>query len=365
MRKIRALLLVFCAPLLFGCANVQVGSGWSGEKVKGEGFAKYSADDPASMRAAALAAAQRNAVEKVVGVFVSAKTLVRASTVIDQKILARTQGFIKTYKVADEGRQGDLYRVEIKAVVLVSDVNNAIGELQLDAPVYDKKILFAADAPAADYGSDLRAGVFGVFEKNGFAMLEDGAAVSSASADVARIVDRARAAGADFALVAGAAVYPLEGVPGLGGSFQSMRAKVTLKLLEVSSGRTVSEESREASALDPVAQIARRKAVSAAAELVAGMSELAARRAASGTTVITLSVEGLDGIEQIARVKKALDATVGVDSYNLRRYVHGDASFDVNVNAITGEELASSILRQLPFKMVSATQYQVALAADN
>ncbi|MDD4005157.1 MAG: hypothetical protein PHW69_08155 [Elusimicrobiaceae bacterium] len=365
MKKIALVCCVAGAVLLAGCANMKVGSGWSGEKVKGEGFAKYTPEDPAGMRAAALVSAQRNAVEKVVGVFVSAKTLVRESITIDQKILARTQGFIKTYKVLDEGRQGDLYRVQIKAVVLVSDVNNVIGELQLDRPVYDKKVLFIAAEPGAEYASDLRTGVFGAFEKNGFAMLEDAAFASSGAGDTAAVLVRARAAGADFALRAEAAAYPLEGVPGLGGSFVSMRAKITLKLLEVSSGRTVAEESREASAIDPVRQIAQRKAVSAAAGLAAGIVEMAARRAASGGVVITLSVEGLDGIEQVARIKTALDSTLGVESYNLRRYVHGEARFDVNVSSITGEELASSILRQLPFKMLSVTQYAVELAVED
>lgn len=361
MKKLLAVLLVLAVPMLTGCAEVKVGSGWRGEKVTGEGFAKYAAKDPEGMRAAALASAQRNAVEKVVGVFVSARTMVKESAVIDQKILARTSGFVKSYKITDEGRQGDLYRVQIKAVVLVSELNNAIGELQLDKPVYDKKVLFAASGRNPDYDSDLRAGILAAFEKNGFAMLQD--AGGDGSSDAAAL-ERARSAGADFLLTADADAFPLEGVPGLGNSFVSMRAKVSLKLVDAASGRTVGEESREASALDPVAKIAARKAVAAAAELTATLTASAARRAASGGTAITLSVEGLDSIEQVARIKKALDSTLGVESYNLRRYVHGEASFDVNVGGLSGEELAASLLRQLPFKMLSVTRYGIELAAE-
>src|SRR5688572_6578782 len=61
------------------------------EVVDVEGMAPYNASDVPGSRAAALAQAQRNALEMVVGVYVTAKTRVDKAVAIENNILANVQ----------------------------------------------------------------------------------------------------------------------------------------------------------------------------------------------------------------------------------------------------------------------------------
>ncbi|MFA6584423.1 MAG: hypothetical protein WCS77_09015, partial [Elusimicrobiaceae bacterium] len=229
-------------------------------------------------------------------------------------------------------------------------------------PAYNKKITVLCSDTGRDLCRDVRAGVFAEFEKSGFSLVD-----SSGVADIGdtrAALDAGRQAGADFVITAKSDTYPIEGMPGLAGAFISMRAKSGMKVLEVSSGRVVNEVSNEASSIDAVKEIAERKAASAAAGLSAAALLESVKKASVSGTVITLKIDGMASIEDVSKVKTILDAAPGVDSYTLDHYVHGDVAFSVRVNGVSGEELASCILRQLPYKMMLVTQYEIELSAD-
>ena len=76
-----------------------------------------------------MAAAQRAAVELVVGVYVNAKTQVDKAVTIQQTILTHSSGYVKRYEVLSEGRSGEWYKMRIRALVstkeLYSDMESA------------------------------------------------------------------------------------------------------------------------------------------------------------------------------------------------------------------------------------------------
>src|SRR5688500_12605550 len=74
-----------------------------GEVVEAEGFAPYDPKDLINTKRGSLVDAQKNAVEKAVGVFVSGRTMVEKAVAIENNILARTDGYIKKYDVVSEG----------------------------------------------------------------------------------------------------------------------------------------------------------------------------------------------------------------------------------------------------------------------
>src|SRR5471032_295150 len=73
------------ALIVSGCATSRIkkAKNEEGEVVVAEGIAPYKADDLPGTKAASLAAAQRSAVELVVGVYVSAKTRVEKAVAIE------------------------------------------------------------------------------------------------------------------------------------------------------------------------------------------------------------------------------------------------------------------------------------------
>src|SRR5687768_4747919 len=104
----RWLALAGSLVLLAGCGGsgkqVRKTDSMGGEVVDAEGTAPYREDDLTGTKAAALAAAQRAAVELVVGVYVNAKTRVEKAMLIENSILTKTSGFVKRYEILSEGR---------------------------------------------------------------------------------------------------------------------------------------------------------------------------------------------------------------------------------------------------------------------
>src|ERR1017187_10314985 len=121
------------ALIISGCATSRVNKakGEEGEIVVAEGIAPYRADDLPGTKAASLAAAQRSAVELVVGVYVNAKTRVEKAVAIEQSILAKTSGYIKRYEILSEGRDGDWYKTKIRAMVSTQQLHEDLDSLGL------------------------------------------------------------------------------------------------------------------------------------------------------------------------------------------------------------------------------------------
>src|SRR5687767_12569834 len=123
MKKIHLPIVYFALGVLIlsACSGskprIKAEKGMQGEVVEAEGTAPYNELDIPGSRAAALAAAQRAAVELVVGVYVNAKTRVDKAVAVEQNILANTSGYVKRYEVLKEGREGEWYKIRIRALV--------------------------------------------------------------------------------------------------------------------------------------------------------------------------------------------------------------------------------------------------------
>src|SRR5262249_32654718 len=124
---------------LSGCghARLRPGSADEGEVVDAEGWAPLDDRDPLGARNRALADAEKKAVEKVVGAFISAKTRVDQAVNVDQRILAKVDGYIKKYDLLGERREDGFLKTRIRALVLyrrVGDDLRAIGLARPPAP---------------------------------------------------------------------------------------------------------------------------------------------------------------------------------------------------------------------------------------
>ena len=358
------------AAVLGACAGLKVGPGWEGEQVVGEGMAPYDGKNLPAARANALAAAQRNAVEQVVGVFVTGQTMVQKAVAIEQKVLAKTQGFIKRYKVLDEGADNGYYRIKIKAVVLLQDVSAALEEMRLSESKRGGKIMVFTSETISGKPSktnDARGGIYRVLSKRSYAIAESETPLDPAQGnDTLSLLELTRAAGAAFLIIAQADAYKLEEMSQLGSAFIPCRAKINLKLMSVNSGQVVAESTKEASGVDAVEKIAAQKALSAAAELAAQDILVPLETATRSGTSIMLKVVSLSGLEQLKKLQDALRNIGGVEDFSLTRYTRGDAFFSVHVSGISGEELTASILRQKPFELEAqvVTQYEIQLKAN-
>ncbi|MDA3884196.1 MAG: hypothetical protein PF638_01235 [Candidatus Delongbacteria bacterium] len=87
--------------------------------IEGEGFG--------SSKEEAIINAKRNALERSVGMILSSKSLAKNNMLINDKILTRSEGFIKKYELILENVDNGIYQVKIKA-----DIANLIDDILKD-----------------------------------------------------------------------------------------------------------------------------------------------------------------------------------------------------------------------------------------
>ena len=84
----------------------------------------------------AISDGQRRVVEQAVGVLIKNETLVENYQVISDKILSQSKGYIQSYEVISEEREGAIYKVTIQAKVSTGHLKNDLEAIHL---IIDRK----------------------------------------------------------------------------------------------------------------------------------------------------------------------------------------------------------------------------------
>ena len=125
--------MVYYAALLF--LWIGLASGTSAEvltRVRSGGMGLISGGDHAAAFDQAKRAALREAVEIGVGTLVSAETRVENFALIEDHVLTRTDGYIRSFEVIEQGVIDDqTYQVEIDAVVELGNLHQRLDALEL------------------------------------------------------------------------------------------------------------------------------------------------------------------------------------------------------------------------------------------
>jgi hypothetical protein len=206
---------LLCAGLLTACAHDRPRGGPPLQASTAEGWSPVVKDDPAGTRRRALAEAQRSALEAAVGVRVSARTNVSQAVTLEQKITSRTRGVIRSYDVLSEKKEEGFHKIRIRAMVELNAVDAT------DGPTVAVNLHGQHAASAA-------AGVKRGLIERGFSVLD---------AETTELVVNGE--------VTVRQIPPID-------DWSSCRALVTLSALRRTTGEILWQESREASALDPV-----------------------------------------------------------------------------------------------------------------
>lgn len=220
---------------LGACAHAPSRPQAAGETVEAEGWGAATEDFLAT-RERALADAQKKAVEKVTGLVLTARTEVKNALSVEQDIRARVSGAIESYEVLDERSEDGFLKITIRARVLFSEsglpFSGARHALKIRVSIEDAAVADAAHKALRDLGfpeldsQDLRPDV----------------------------------------IVTGQGKAYSQGRAPLLGGFRSCRARVSLTALDVKTGKKTHYR-REASAIDPVSEIAAEKALETAGRL--------------------------------------------------------------------------------------------------
>lgn len=100
------------------------------EVVEVEGVARILQGNTDIARDNAIVDAQRKAVEQVMGVFMSSESIVENYELLSDRILTQSSGYIKTYQILDERKDGNDFRVRIQATIGLGELENDIEAIQ-------------------------------------------------------------------------------------------------------------------------------------------------------------------------------------------------------------------------------------------
>jgi len=132
--RYRGSYLAFAFGVLAVAASATVTVLWPAESIAGvvvesTGEAAITNDDVPSARLAAIARARWEAVERVAGVETKSSSFVNDYVLLDESVIQRTSGVITESTVVSESRDGDVYRVLIRATVGEDPARKALSQV--------------------------------------------------------------------------------------------------------------------------------------------------------------------------------------------------------------------------------------------
>ena len=115
----------------------------------------YAPADEATAKRDAVHQAMRDAVEQAMGTQITVELTVEKKKLANEKILSRSRGFIKSYEIVEQTKEGDLLAVTIKAVVKNGQLKSQLAAIGLIMERKEKPRVMVLTANRQG-GSDVR-----------------------------------------------------------------------------------------------------------------------------------------------------------------------------------------------------------------
>ncbi len=361
------LLLTGVLVLTSACSSLRVGPKGEGEYVTAESLVPYDENNQRQMKKDGELAAQKAAVEKVAGVFISAATTVEQAQLVEDKITSKTAGFIRKSHVQKAYRKGDEWYTKIKTLVLVKDIGEIIKESENNAFAKKTTLVVTSRETVGEelsLSQDCKQAIYRVLKNQPYNLV-NGDNLSQNNLDNPNAtIDKARGEGARFVIVANVETNPLAALPGMSSPFKSYRAHAKINVYASNNYAVVAEGSGQQSGLDPLENIAAQKSISAACEAAAKQLVEPVNDAINSAKVYNVTIKNINTIERLKQVQDILRTLREVEDFNLVRYANSAGQFEISANIATPEELTAKIIRKynIYFTVINITPNAVVLS---
>jgi hypothetical protein len=306
-------------------------------KIRAEGMAVINSNRVDIAREKALDGALRSAVEKVVGVMVSSTSEVENFQLKMDQILSESRGFINTYTIISENRQGDQFDVIVEADVGRERLKDRLEAINLIMARKSKPRLMLLFAEKAQKDAIAEAAMSRYFMGKGFKLIDarvlQRQGGENLSLDPKSVSQLAGRYGAEIVMIG--AVEAATTSFNVGGiEMHSNKVTVSVKVINGDTGEVITTDSQGGSAAGMKGDI--KKITEEAAEKLARqmMEEVLERWSAELTNTVTvkLFVSGLDSYEDLQQFKDLLSVEVkGFKEVQQRTYRRGAAELDVEL----------------------------------
>ncbi len=359
--------LLGALTLASACSSIRIGPKGEGEYVTAESLVPYDERNLRQMKKDGELAAQKAAVEKVAGVFISSATTVEQAQLVEDKIVSKTAGFIRKSHVQKAYRKGDDWYTKIKAMVLVKDIGAIIKQSEENAFAKKTTILVTSRETVGEEISltqDCKQAIYRVLKEQPYNLVNGDNLSQNNIENPNPTIDKARGEGARFVIVADVESNPLAALPGTTSPFKSYRARAKLNAYATNNYAVVAEGAQQQSGLDPLDNIAAQKSISAACEAAAKQLVEPINDAINSAKVYNVTIKNINTIERLKQVQDILRTLREIEDFNLVRYANSAAQFDISANIATPEELTAKMIRKynIYFTVVSITPNAVIMS---
>ena len=366
MKKILGI-FVSALVLTSACSSFRIGPKGEGEYVIAESLVPYNENDIRQMKKDGELAAQKAAVEKVAGVFISSATTVEQAQLVEDKITSKTAGFIRKSHVQKAYRKGDDWYTKIKAMVLVKDIGALIKESEKDAFTKKTVLLVTSREMVGEnisLSQDCKQAIYRVLKEQPYNLVNGDNLSQNNIENPNPTIDKARTEGARFVIVADVEANPLASLPGATSAFKSYRARAKMNAYATNNYAVVAEGAQQQSGLDPLDTIAAKKSISAACEAAAKQLVEPINDAINSAKIYNVTIKNINTIERLKQVQDILRTLREIEDFNLVRYANSAAQFEISANIATPEELTAKMIRKynIYFTVVSITPNAVVLS---
>lgn len=296
--------------ILLACLVFAVSPAFAQKKVQAEGMATVHKNLVDIARDKAIDNAQRNAVEKAVGVMITSTTEVENFQLKLDQILSESKGFINSYRILSEKREGDAYIVSMEADVGMGKLKDRMAAIDLIMTRKSKPRVMIVMGEDAQKDAIAETAMTKYFLSQGFRLVDAGRVKAM------RIHERLQTAAFDNREIAGIAhrcgaeVIILGRVEAAPKSFrmgdvevQSHDVAVSAKVINGDTGEVIATDTKSGRGE------VKNATEQAAAELARRVKEDILERWSmelANTATVTLLVSGLDSYQDLLRFKELL-----------------------------------------------------------
>ena len=360
-------LLAMTLLLFSACSGsrLKVGKVDGGEVVVAEGSCPVKDGDLHAAKACSLAEAQKQALEKVIGVYISAKTRVEKAIAIEQNILAKTEGYISKYDIVKQWEEGGFSKTKIRAMVMFQKLNDdlkglkilrspAIGnprvavlitEGQEGSPDDDGATTFVSDA----FAKALADAGFKIIDPDSLAAIKAYEQTDQIENDGEALAAMATKVDAEIVIMGDAKADRVDLASMNLGSMNSYRVALSAKADKSSNGEVLETVSEQASGLDITDSAAKQKAFQAAGKKCGELMAASLPQRLLKAMTLTVIARGLTSIDELSALQKALSAAPGIEEMYLRSFSEGTGVIDLERsprNQTTTQEIGDYLSRR-------------------
>ena len=302
----RAVILAVVAGLLCGFPRLSAQT-----KIQATGSAVVDGNRVDIAREKALDGALRSAVEKVVGIMLTSTSEVENYALKMDRILSESRGFINTYAILSERRQGDLLDLVVEADVGRERLKDRMQAIQLIMARKAKPRLMLLFTERAQKDAMAEAAMSRYFMGKGFKLIDAQSLPKERSGEILKDPKSSSRLAGQY----GAEILLIGAVDAATNSFNvggiemhSNKVTVSVKVINGDTGEVITTDSKGGSAPGMKGDI--RKITEEAAEKLARqmMEEVLERWSAelTNTATVKLVVSGLENYETLQQFKDLL-----------------------------------------------------------